>query len=533
MKWLILSILGWVFVLQARQAPGNLVVVPSVAMLPTTHGDTDRLVFVKGYRGDNDGGGGSFYHSTGPATTNLGTVFKCLSGGYWIRAFSGEINVKWFGARGDGISDDTAAIRSAVEAGNDPSLGGFVFFPAGRYAISHTISNQGSRLNLRGSGRAFQNGGKPTNGTVLLFTGDNTPILELGGRGDSVSDMSLVYRSLQPTHSTNSDCIRLLDMTLGASLRNISLHNGYRGIHAVHFAFACTLDNICIECASGQFINWVSGEQNSATSLYFQNQQFKNAAIPVAINQLTRNGPELIIPFNPNARPPHLHVNSMLTAHGLGGAPQYLSDGFFVESISSNQLTVRLSSDPKVDPTNSPPGKLPVFYQEFGGMVGPAAYFGGEFAIQALTCELVSMTDKSPLLVSSSSVSIQALHFEFCFWDPEIKSVRPIINYGPSLNISQVKMVSCGFAPEQEVILVTQARAGVTQIDLIKLGAIAHKGAKITLGESRPPGVVSIGPVDGLGTIKANSDGEFDFPGNILRHSFHSENGPISIDRIK
>ncbi|MCH2059258.1 MAG: right-handed parallel beta-helix repeat-containing protein [Verrucomicrobiales bacterium] len=43
-------------------------------------------------------------------------------------------DVRQFGAKGDGITDDTAALRHAVESGD-----GVLFFPAGRYVISGTV----------------------------------------------------------------------------------------------------------------------------------------------------------------------------------------------------------------------------------------------------------------------------------------------------------------------------------------------------------------------------------------------------------
>lgn len=49
------------------------------------------------------------------------------------------LNVKDFGAKGDGVTDDTAAIQSAINA--SPS-GGTIIFPEGKYCVSHTISIQ-------------------------------------------------------------------------------------------------------------------------------------------------------------------------------------------------------------------------------------------------------------------------------------------------------------------------------------------------------------------------------------------------------
>lgn len=44
-------------------------------------------------------------------------------------------NVKDYGAKGDGIQDDTRAITNAIAACRD----GVLLFPAGRYRISNTI----------------------------------------------------------------------------------------------------------------------------------------------------------------------------------------------------------------------------------------------------------------------------------------------------------------------------------------------------------------------------------------------------------
>ena len=70
-----------------------------------------------GYYSAGDGGGNSFYwDSTSVATDNGGTVIKptAVSGaGRWLAVDTSYINVKQFGAVGDGVADDTAEIQAA------------------------------------------------------------------------------------------------------------------------------------------------------------------------------------------------------------------------------------------------------------------------------------------------------------------------------------------------------------------------------------------------------------------------------------
>jgi len=76
--------------------------------------------------------------------------------GSWKRIHNFSFNVRLFGAKGDGSTDDSAAIRSAIAAA---SAGGEVFFPAGTYLVSQDGSNAWclhlttGNVMLRGSGR--------------------------------------------------------------------------------------------------------------------------------------------------------------------------------------------------------------------------------------------------------------------------------------------------------------------------------------------------------------------------------------------
>src|ERR1700676_2516943 len=59
------------------------------------------------------------------------------------------VNVRTFGAQGDGLSDDTIAIQKAID-GAYASKGNVVFFPSGIYVVSQIILRLG--ISLSGSG---------------------------------------------------------------------------------------------------------------------------------------------------------------------------------------------------------------------------------------------------------------------------------------------------------------------------------------------------------------------------------------------
>jgi len=101
-------------------------------------------------------------------------------------ALSGSTNVLSFGATGDGVTDDTAAIRAAIGSG-----GKEVFFPAGTYKISGLPIVLPSRTRVTGAGRevsiirpnglAGYSGDAPTvfvgylYSTTIPYTGPTTP----------------------------------------------------------------------------------------------------------------------------------------------------------------------------------------------------------------------------------------------------------------------------------------------------------------------------------------------------------------------
>src|SRR5205814_3044753 len=60
------------------------------------------------------------------------------------------VSVKAFGAKGDGVADDTAAIQAAINAAKASET---IYFPSGTYDVSNFIVKNRSGLSFVGEGR--------------------------------------------------------------------------------------------------------------------------------------------------------------------------------------------------------------------------------------------------------------------------------------------------------------------------------------------------------------------------------------------
>lgn len=121
---------------------------------------------------------GTFAWKTGDYSTQItadtqeGIYVKATAiastAGAWVRVYTGSANVKWFGATGDGTTDDATAIQKAIDLVRD------IWFPQATYAIgtrlqigngtSSSVSTKNG-YNIRGS----------TAGTTSVETG---PVIE-------------------------------------------------------------------------------------------------------------------------------------------------------------------------------------------------------------------------------------------------------------------------------------------------------------------------------------------------------------------
>lgn len=115
-----------------------------------------KSVYVIGYLGTAapSGVAGMFVRDDHDTTTadNGGTVIVTSGGVRWKRQDSGAVNVMWFGAKGDGVTDDTAAIQSALFNCAGLAYGATLYFPRARYLTSATLT-LAANVNLKGDSR--------------------------------------------------------------------------------------------------------------------------------------------------------------------------------------------------------------------------------------------------------------------------------------------------------------------------------------------------------------------------------------------
>lgn len=95
---------------------------------------------------------------------------------------SGMLSVKIFGAVGDGITDDTAAIQNAI----DVAGGKTIFFPAGNYAISSILSLKQNVTLLGERGAFFSALATNVSTHMITISGDKAAIKNMGFDGTNV-----------------------------------------------------------------------------------------------------------------------------------------------------------------------------------------------------------------------------------------------------------------------------------------------------------------------------------------------------------
>lgn len=143
----------------------------------------------------SDGVAGHFVIKTGSVTDNSGTliVFTDDSNRYAERIFDGEVSVKWFGAVGDGVTDDAAAIRAARDFAEEYVPVEFIdrgtnvlIFPEGNYLCNSVLGY--IPCSCRGQNKTR---------TKIIYSGSAARFIEFGDA--TYQDLKFVYTNASLT----------------------------------------------------------------------------------------------------------------------------------------------------------------------------------------------------------------------------------------------------------------------------------------------------------------------------------------------
>lgn len=190
MKHLLVILALLLPVLARGQGAGSVAVVPTLADLATrVPSQLNPVVQVQGYRAIGDWGAGRpvRYNATSTNAVDNGCVFATVTGvGRWEApdCDGGRINVRYFGAYGNGTSNDLNYLRAAVAKLVDGST---LYSPPGyTYRITDPVYVTNDRVRVEFSGSVLK-----------LVSGGRVPALRVGPSADvSVSGMNF---ALDPT----------------------------------------------------------------------------------------------------------------------------------------------------------------------------------------------------------------------------------------------------------------------------------------------------------------------------------------------
>lgn len=330
--------------------------IASLKALPTR----PSVVTVAGRATADDGGGGIFYWAAGDTTTADDSMVANPSTGppgRYKRLFKGTIHAKWFGAQGDNITDDRAAINAAIAYANSVTFPVRLHFDPGYYKITGALTTISKSVRLTGDG---------TRSAILVFSGDYDCItFKSTTPGVRVADAGIEHLGLYASGMTGGNLIvldyvqqfRLNDLLIdapynmmsirqagGTRLSNIQM-NGVRGAYSIKGYGAGGLRNDAgagnqvdridiIEIRSSAFQgSSASGTPSSTDHLWFdgyvQTVDIVNVALLTAGRAIrTTNTPGVANPLWP----------SFITAQNLQVEAPYL-EAFRFEYLNTANFT--------------------------------------------------------------------------------------------------------------------------------------------------------------------------------------------------
>lgn len=143
-------------------------VVQSIAALKAIDKTKYTEAFVTGYYAQGDGGSGEYWYDSTDTTSadNGGTIIVASDGGRWKLVVVGPVSAKQFGAKGDGTTNDSAALQAAHNTGK------LIYYPEGNYLFSPGITIVSGGIVGDGPTQTTLKSNDTTAANLITFTGN-------------------------------------------------------------------------------------------------------------------------------------------------------------------------------------------------------------------------------------------------------------------------------------------------------------------------------------------------------------------------
>jgi hypothetical protein len=195
------------------------------------------------------------------SSVRAGKFFKFdTTGAPTVEAVPGPtLSVKDFGAKGDGVTNDTVAIQAAIDHVYGAG-GGTVFFPSGTYLVTSVVRNWTNPItvNLKGEGKRST--------IIKKFDSSTTPLFDLSGIASMLEPYSEISEMMFDANNVGANGIRATNFGRWV-LRNVFITRCDRGLSCrgglVFDVYDCTFQaNLygyyCEKSANNVFSNLVT-----------------------------------------------------------------------------------------------------------------------------------------------------------------------------------------------------------------------------------------------------------------------------------
>lgn len=198
----------------------------------------------------------SQYAEIPPTSTTTGVTASVSStnqGQRMPQTAVADINsVRNYGATGNGVTNDTAAVQAAIDA--IPASGGTVYFPAGTYLCNVRV---GSLISLRGAGTAIS--------ILKSVPGSNRDVI--AGK----NFMGLTGSAKATPEARGDNYLYLSDLTIDGNKRANRMGNGIRIWGRSHIWQNLIVQNCANDGVFTEFTTHDGGETQDALEAFFDN----------------------------------------------------------------------------------------------------------------------------------------------------------------------------------------------------------------------------------------------------------------------